>query len=139
MKKKKILFQLISFVISLLPIVIYLLMNYDYYFETIEKGYGVGIFLVVIFLMFAMKDKAADIFKNNAQLKISILLLMVFWGLNEIAEEAIILSFLSFIGSVLSIPFAVVSKKYGKKQKEVRQIEITKEALYGVIEIAKKE
>lgn len=138
MRRKKMMFQALAFLVSIAPLGVYLSLNFEYYFMQVDKSYGVGLFLVIIIALYALKDKFSEIFKNNAQMKISLFLLIVFWCVYKVYNEVILLSFLSFLGSLLSVPFSMLAKKQMGKIRKTQQVEITKEALEGVIAIRKK-
>ncbi|MFI3128510.1 MAG: hypothetical protein R3Y18_00455 [Bacillota bacterium] len=138
MKVKKLIFQALAFVVAIAPLAVYLGINFDYYFAGSEKSIGAGVFLIILIALYALKDKFAEIFKHNAQMKISLFLLLVFWGVSKVYNEVILLSFLSFVGSVLSIPFGILARKQAGKIKRTQNFEMTKEAFESVIAINKK-
>ncbi len=138
MKVKKLIFQALAFLASIAPLAVYLGINFDYYFAGTEKSIGAGVFLVILVALYALKDKFAEIFRHNAQMKISLFLLVVFWGVSKVYGEVILLAFLSFVGSVLSIPFMILARKQIGKIKRTQNFEITKEAFESVIAIQKK-
>ncbi len=138
MRAKKLMFQAIAFIAAIAPLGVYLAVNFDYYFTQSERSVGAGVFLVILIALYAMKDKFAEIFKHNAQMKISLFLLLVFWGVSKVYNEVILLAFLSFVGSVLSIPFGMLARKQVGKMKRQQSFDVTKEALESVIAISKK-
>ncbi|MFI3167187.1 MAG: hypothetical protein R3Y32_03620 [Bacillota bacterium] len=138
MKRKQLTFHVMAFILSILPLVVHLGLNYEYYFTQVDKSYGVGLFLVIIILIYALKDKFAQLFCHNAQMKISLFLLILFWCVSKVYSEVILLAFLSFVGSVLSVPLTILAKKQAGKIKKAHQIDVTREALEGVISINKK-
>ncbi len=138
MKAKQFAFHALAFLVSIFPLGIYLGINYEYYFMQVDKSYGAGLFLVIIMLLFALKDKFSAIFKHNAQMKISLFLLLVFWCVSKVYNEVILLAFLSFLGSMLSVPFTLLARKQGRKILRNNQIDMTREALEGVLVVSKK-
>lgn len=139
MNRKRLAYKLCAFLLAILPLAVYIFINRGYYFAGSETSFGISIFLILIVVLYAMKDKFSELFKNNAQMKISLFLLVVFWGVSKVYSEVILLSFLSFVGSLASLPFSFLAKKEMVKSRDKKQVELTREAVSSLVAISKKD
>ncbi len=115
MNTKTIALKVLSFVLSIAPVSIFLFINREIYLTPNSTGIGVGVFLGVFLMLFALKDKLGHYMKDNAQLKVSTFFLFFFWMLQQISADLLIISALSVFGSILAfIPNMLANKEIEK-------------------------
>lgn len=131
-KKKAILFSILAYIVSLLPVVVWVIINRENYFVEKTSYASAGIFIGCLLLLVALKDRLGDMLKNGAQLKLSLVMLFVFWAVKDIADTVIVLCLFSAGGSLLALIPEYYAKKNRRLANMTEQAEINSDVMKKV-------
>lgn len=116
LRLKKIIIDISRFILSVLPMGIYILVNREKYFQgTITtQGWSCFIYIGFLIMIVALKDSFSNLFKKNSQLKFCLVLLVFSYFFKYVAEEIIWFSLMGVIGGGVSIIPDLFSKEIAK-------------------------
>lgn len=129
MKAKAVILDITSYIIALAPLGVWVYINRASYFAAKTSYMSVGIFIIAIVVLCAAKDRLGQLLHSNAQLKVSIAMLFIFWALRNIADTVLVLSAFSAGGAAVAMIPAHFAKTFYKKAQMTEQAEVTGKAI----------
>ena len=106
------LYQLYSYLIYIIPLVILVACNFSKYLKVPSYRLSLTGYLVLIFLLIGFKSKFADFAKKNTVLTVSLVIFVISLVMRYLADELLLLSTVSLIGAVLSSVIEPVTEVY---------------------------
>lgn len=106
------LYQLYSYLIYIVPLVILVACNFSKYLKVPSYRLSLTGYMVLIFLLVGFKSKFADFAKKNTVLTVSLVIFVISLVMRYLADELLLLSTVSLIGAVLSSVIEPVTDVY---------------------------
>lgn len=102
-KSRYIFYKWLSFLIYIIPLVVlFIIKRDDYITESGGKTVSFFGYMVVIFVIVAFKDKVLTFAKKNTILTVSVIIFTIAWVMKYLANELLLISAISLIGSLIS-------------------------------------
>lgn len=102
-KSRYIFYKWLSFLIYIIPLVVlFIIKRDDYITESGGKTVSFFGYMVVIFVIVAFKDKVLTFAKKNTILTVSVIIFTIAWVMKYLANELLLISAVSLIGSLIS-------------------------------------
>lgn len=114
LRLKKVLIEILRFVLAILPLVVYLIIQREKYFSGDGKGWSCFVYIGMLIVVVALKDTLAELLKKNALLKIGLAMLVFSYFFKYVANEMVWFSIMASIGGALAIIPDLMSREIGK-------------------------
>lgn len=120
-KSRYIFYKWLSFLIYIIPLaVLFIIKRDDYITESGGKTVSFFGYMVVIFVIVAFKDKVLTFAKKNTILTVSVIIFTIAWVMKYLANELLLISAVSLIGSLISTIIEPVVVVYEAKLEKER-------------------
>ena len=120
-KSRYIFYKWLSFLIYIIPLVVlFIIKRDDYITESGGKTVSFFGYMVVIFVIVAFKDKVLTFAKKNTILTVSVIIFTIAWVMKYLANELLLISAVSLIGSLISTIIEPVVVVYEAKLEKER-------------------
>ena len=120
-KSRYIFYKWLSFLIYIIPLVVlFIIKRDDYITESGGKTVSFFGYMVVIFVIVAFKDKVLTFAKKNTILTVSVIIFTIAWVMKYLANELLLISAVSLIGSLISTIIEPVVGVYEAKLEKER-------------------
>lgn len=121
-KARYLFYKWLSFLIYIVPLVIlFAVKSGDYISDGGGKTMSFWGYLLIIFAVVAFKDKVLNFAKKNTILTVSIIIFAIAWIMKYLANELLLISFISLLGSLISTFIEPVVNIYEARVKKERE------------------
>ncbi len=126
----------LSFLVSVLPVLIYFLINHEKYISTIPERIKLGFGIVALCVIIGLK--LAGKLKIKSRIAVFGIVFGFSYLLNSILDDLLVFSFLALIGEALDMVVGIFIKKEKKKLSIKESAEANAQALVQEMEKANK-